>query len=464
MKKIFAVSTIILLSIIFSKSTSAFSRPEDHVISKGKIFKEIRNAHIDKIRVYAVKKGKLQPIPFQIDKVNLEEEYILDIEREMEKAKERMEAYEDALDNDDISKTKLAELKRNAHWVEDMKIFDAQDELVFMAWELGKEATANMFPKAAKIEKITVTNPVDSNTAYAYIALFETNPPPLSPVKYIQYDPKDDKIIGKTYYVNFDDELPVVVLEADVNKADGTIDGDLMDRFKIRLKMDIKWFVTINFDENNIDGKIVAYKVGPVRLIRRLEVWIELLYIQVSPTARVDYVFYPNGLITPIQLDMPFEPKSLLNEESSFWAGFDFNKGIIGSKVYTNTTPEPVILDGEISNIEKALNLKNQNWFVLYRDEGEKGVFAQMANDKRFSSMNLVNDILYLDDKTLNIEPENIPGQLMVGFTLGMLQFPKGKSNMYVYMYMDRKWYRGMEKRFLNFIDKPLKTKATKIK
>ncbi len=466
MNRLFIGFLALLLCVVWLQNGNAFSRSEDHVISKGKVFKEIRNTPINKIRVYAVKKGKLKPIPFQIDKVNLENRYILDMEDEKERIEERKEAYEDAIDNDEISKKRLAELKRRAEWVEDMNIFDAQDELVFMAWDLGGKASANMFPKsAAKIEEIAITNPVDSDIAYAYALLFESNPPALSPVKYIKYDQKKDRVETTDYITDFDDEQALIIMEAHFKDAQGNISKNYFDRFKMRIKMDIKYFFTMNFDENNTNAKIIAIKLGPVRLIKRMLFWMDIMYIQVTPTAIFDYVFYPNGLIGPSELNAPIELSSVLNENSYLKVCLDFNDYMIGSKFYTEKTSEPVCFDGQMSEAEKVLDLKNQNWFVVYSEKGG-GFFCQMLFEKKLIDMGLTSDLVYIDDKNVEMKPEQTPGQLIAGFGASVVQFPKGKHNMYIYMYMDHKssWKRGKEKRYLNFISNPLETRTKRIK
>ncbi len=461
MKKLFVLLAVFLLPIVMSRNASAFSRPEDHVVAKGKVFNEIKNVSIDKIRVYALKKGKLKPIPFQIDKLDVEGKFIFSIAEEREKAEDRIEAYEDAKDEEDVPGEKLAELKRRAMWVEDMKLFDAEDELVFMAWDLGRKASINMFPKNSKIEELAVTNPIDSSTAYAYVALFNSNPPPLSPVKYVNYDPKNDIVDADYYMVKFDKEHPHMFTENRLKDANGTLGENFVDRMKMRFKIDIKWFVTMNFDEENTSGKLIAYKFGPVRVIRRMLFWLELMYIQVIPSATVDFVFFPNGIIAPGEINMPVNPKTFFNDESNLIAGVDFSDLFNGSKMYTKKTSVPVIMDGKMSEAEKALDLKNQNWFVLYKDT-KYGIFAQMVFDKRLKIVK--SDIWYLDDKSVIMEPEEIPGQHILAYSMGLTQFPSGKYSMNMYMYMDRKWERGMEKRFLNFIANPLKCRAKKIK
>ncbi len=466
MKRLSALSIAPLLLFVLLQDGNAFSRPEDHVISKGNNFKQILNAPIDMIRMYALKNRQLNPIPFQIDKIDIDGKFFFNIKDEKEKAKERKEAYEDALDDNDTSKKMLTELKKKADWIEDMNVFDVQDELVLMAWDLGEKASINMFPeKAVKIEEIVITNPVDSDTAYAYAVLFKSNPPPLSPQKYITYDPIEDRVETTYYVADYAKDHPLIMEKSHLVDSEGNVQENFFDRLKLRIKLDLKWFFTLHFDEGNTNSEIIAVKCGPVRLIRRFVFWIDILSIPVTSSVALDYRYYPNGIVNPSVTNSTFDGKERLYEDSYSRILLDYNDTAHGFKFYTAKTKEPVTVDGKMSEAEKSLDLKNQNWFVL-SNEGKGGVFCQLVLDKRAISHGVTGDIEYLDDKNEIIEPENVPGQHIVGFRINIQNFPKGKFKQYTYMYMDyrTKWERGKEKHYLNFIAKPLETRTVKIK
>ncbi len=476
MKKLCVLLAAIMLSVCLSQKASAFSRPEDHVVTKGKVFKSLKNAPIDKIRVYSMKRGKLAPIPFQIDKVNIDGEFIFDLEEEKDKIDDRKDEYEDSLDDykdaqddDDISKAQLAKLKakmekdkaRVAWKIGSNKLLNNEDEVVFMAWDLGKKASGNILPKAAKVEELAIRNPLDKSTAYAYVALFKNKPPAISKKKYIRYTPEKDFVDADYFTIKFSKDNPFLFTEAKLKDANGKLGKNFMDRFKMRIKLDIKWFFTMNFDENNTNGKRTAYKAGPVRVIKRLLFWMEIGPLRVTPKVIIDLVFYPNGMLAPGIMDSPFTPKSVMNEGSVFNVGQDFNDSMIGSKMYTKKNSKPITIDGNMTDKKKNLNLKNQNWFVVYTP-GSSGFFAQLTFDERLEG--LKSDIWFIDDKNVNLEPEDTPGQHLLGWKADVLQFPKGRYYMYIYMYMSRKWSVGQEKRYINFIANPLTSKAKKIK
>ncbi len=461
MKRYLVQFIIPIIIFSFSVNARAFSRPEDHVIVKGATFSNILNAPIEKIRVFAVKNGKAGAIPFQIDKVDIDGDFLFSQKDAVGKAKKRREIYDDALDeSEDHSSAQLANLKKEAEWTDDMNIFDCQDELVFMAWDLGDRAGTGALPKADNIEELAITKPVDSNTGYVYVAFFSKNAPPLSEKNYLSYTPKTDSIKTDFYTIDFEIGNPFVFKEARHRHQNGELGENYMDRVKMRFKMDIKYFLTLNFDEDNANAKLLAYKLGPVRLIRRMLFWLDLLHIPITPSLTADYLFYSNGLISPSVLDVTYDPQKTLNDGSYLLFSLDFSNINNWSKVYTEKTPVPVILDGTMSDEEKKLDLKDQNWFVVYK-ESKTGFIMQCAFNERLKNPNM--DILYIDDKNVIMKPEAEPGSHLIGFKMPVKQFQKGKYIMYLNTYMNKSWTKGMEKRYLDFISHPLKAQARKI-
>lgn len=234
-----------------------------------------------------------------------------------------------------------------------------------------------------------------------------------------------------------------------------------MDRMKMRFRMDIKWFFTMHFDETNANGQLITYKAGPVRIIKRTLFWIDILYIPVTPSVAMDFVFYTNGMVSPSILDVTYNPESTVNEGSYLMFALDFSDSYSGSKVYTEKMKEPVIMDGVMSEREKNLSLKDQMWYVVYK-EGETGFITQLVCDEGLKDV--VWEIKYIDDKDVIMKPEREPGQHLLGFWAPVTQFPKGKFKMNMYTYMNKNWKMGVEKRYLDFITHPLRAECAVIK
>lgn len=453
--------TALILIFTLQEGAFAFSRPEDHVILKGSLFDHIKGRQINNIRVFAFKKGEPVAIPFQIDKLNVDGDYLFNIADEKEKTEKRKEAYEDALDEEDISEKKLKELKRRAEWIENPDIFDAEDEMVFMAMDLGEKSGGRPISDALVIEEIKITNPIDDDTGYAYAAFYKDNPPPLSLRKYVNYDPDKDEVYAEQYVLKTEKERPFVFREAMPRFADGRVGENQIDYSWTQVKLDIKYFLTLNFDDNNIKGKIVAYMIGPVRVIKRMLCWMQVAFIRVTPRFTMDMIFYPNGIIAPGVIECPFVPERILNPGSKITIKQDFNDCMIGAKIYTAKSGEAAVIDGKMSNAEKAMNIKDHKWYVVYTEK-DGSIFIQIEWDKSLDDIK--TDIVYIDDKDILTDHEDTPGTHTVGFSSDILQFPKGRYMMYINVYLDRTWEVGREKRYINIIANPLKAHIEPIK
>jgi hypothetical protein len=178
------------------------------------------------------------------------------------------------------------------------------------------------------------------------------------------------------------------------------------------------------------------------------------------PSVAMDFLFYPNGLISPSVLDVTYDPEMIINEGSYLLFALDFSDVNNGSMVYTEKMPNPVTLDGVMSPEEKDVDLKGRDWYVVY-NESKTGFITHLVFDKRLK--NVKTDIIYIDDKTVNMKPESEPGQHFIGFQAAVKQFIKGKYDMNMYTYMNKSWTKGMEKRYLEFITHPLKAQSRKV-
>ncbi len=454
----FAVLSLIGIT---SLHASAFSRTEDHLIIKGKKFKELKDAPIDKIRIYTIKKGSPEIVPFQIDKLNVDGDYIFNFDDEKSRVKKRKEAYEDAMDDNGMPPEKLAELKRSAEWIENKEVFDEDDELVFMSRELGERAGGNLFAKAKSVEEIKIKNPADSSSGYAYAVLFENDAPKLSGKTYVSYNPETDEVYADQYVLKTNKERPFSFREAMPRFADGRIAENQIDYSGTSIALDVKFFPTLHFDEKNIKAKITAYKTGPVRAIKRMLCWMQVAFVRVTPKFTMDMIFYPNGIIAPGVIECPFIPKRILNPGSTITIGQDFKECMTGAKIYTDRWTKMAVLDGKMSDEEKSLDMKNHKWYVVYT-QNDGSIFIQIAWDKILPDIK--TDIVYIDDKNVVTKGEQSPGKHTAGFSSDILQFPKGRYMMYINVYLDRKWWPGREKYYLDILANPLVAEISSIK
>ncbi len=436
---------------VFKKT---LKRKIDPTVVKGEPLSRLFGKPIEGLRLYIAKDGALAPAPYQIDKVNADDEFIFDPSLEPEKAAERKERFEDIAE--DLPPEKLAEEKKKAFWKEDIKSLDYNDDLSFMSWDSGDRAPKTLWPEGAtEGVELELTDPLDGGKAWAYLLYFPKDPPPISSKDYMKYHPETDTVESDFYIFKFLNGNPLLLSTILTKDGKGGILPDTIDRLKMRIEIKPLFFFSFTLDEENISGITIAYKDGPVRVIRRNRFWATLLFLRVTPKADVDVIFWPNGMYAPSIIDQPFDPAVLLREGSCIKGGADLNRNSWGSKLWTRDN-KPFVLDGKMSEAEKNLVLEDQSWFIVYREKEKLGIFGSVSFNEDLVKAGMVANLYYLDDMHFNDQPEEEPGAGLLGYELDMMKLPKGKHIFMVRQFVLRDFMPGDEVQFLNLSEHPI--------
>jgi hypothetical protein len=224
-------------------------------------------------------------------------------------------------------------------------VLDADDEIVFMAMDLGDRAVAGD-PITASLSisvpwyEIEVTDPINSaKKGWAYIVRSNTLTPTFT-ANYVDYDLEHHRIEGTTYGLGI--AIPHPYFDyLTLNGGD-----DILDRTKTRLCL-TKSYCPIHEDNLPGDPQIEDDLIedGPVRVIVRGGKG--LAYHSMVEWTR------PISGLEWIQPHMRFST--------------DFNEQALGATYYNAVVPEGVTVDGEADFVAEE---PVSSWFQLSTDEG----------------------------------------------------------------------------------------------
>ncbi len=174
-----------------------WTRTDEPVVVSGAQLAELEGAAIPELWLYAFNGSAWAPIPFQIDEVDASGVYTL----------------EDGL-------------------------LDANDELVFMAMDLGAQAAAGQWlTDSGSLDypryELRVTNPLDpAEQGWAYLYRSPTLSPTL-PADYVDWDPATNRLSAGTYVIGL---APTSHAGIDTLELNGS-GVDALDRSKVRLEL-----------------------------------------------------------------------------------------------------------------------------------------------------------------------------------------------------------------------------------
>ncbi len=407
-------------------SVRTLTRFEDPVILRGEDLPGMLGHSAEGLRAYALREGRLSPIPYQVDEFDKKGRVI---------CTEGKDARQD----------------------KDKGLLDANDEVVVMASDLGDRAPRLLFPSDAReASEIEVQDPGTGERAWFYIFDFEAPPPP-SPKAYVRYDPEKDLAASSVYLVDFNERRSILLDDMRIAGPDKKMGKNIIDRIKVRTWFKSRLFITFKFNEEDITSRVTSYKNGPVRSIRSAEYFLKLFFIKVTPSAFVDYLFYRNAIVGPSELKVPFSPRLVLRGGSRAITGLDFSSAIYGWQFYTEKDPTLITLDGRNRN-QGEMRTEGVSWFALFGED--RGTVTRVVYGPSLLKAEQKYVFYHVDDKEKESKPERERGETLLAFDLDLLKIPRGTHKMWFYQFFASPFVPGDEARFNIILDRPLENRA----
>jgi hypothetical protein len=128
---------------------------------------------------------------------------------------------------------------------------------------------------------------------------------PRSAVRYVDYDPQADIMASRRVSLGFGAATPRSLFWSD---AFDDRRSDVLDRLKVRASARFFGFVPLGRDEDDIRSRYVAWRAGPVRVVRLEEKWVRLGFGLRTPIFRTHTTFYRSYAELPVELRLNYPP------------------------------------------------------------------------------------------------------------------------------------------------------------
>jgi len=386
---------------------------------------------VEGFRLFASRRGIWGPIPYQIDEVDAEGLFVLP------------EGKSPSRDEPDLH-----------------GILDGNDELVFMAGDLGDRVTAEQWPPGVRAGiEIEVQDPLTGEQGWCSLLWFE-NPPPPSPVEYVRYAREEDRIYAETYSLGYSPERDLVYT-THLSLLPGTGPSpprDIMDRINIRFTASI-FLRSITFSRNEDDfvSEVIAYKDGPVRVMRRVANSMRLVLGLRTPRIIAYSVYYRDAIETPNVMTLPVSLDTVAYS-ATFEGGTDHNRNAMGMRFYSSNNRHGVLVDGRMSPEELAMDHGDYDWTLLTGTQGQVISLVEMGEKAR---QILSKRLIYVDDMFSCNAPEDEPGTTpKVGFSLeNILGLKRGTYTYNARFYFPREPGLAPVKPYLDILEHPLRVR-----
>lgn len=352
-KRCYAKLTVLLAGLVIIQvvdsiaQINTIARQHEPIIMTGQSFADFDGAPIQQLSLYSydASNSTWMQIPFQID--------------------ERTNFGNFAFPPDSVDQTAG---------------FDANDELVFMASDLGDRAPVWIDDPNSKqfvryeIAITDAANPNDIKTGWAY--LFQSTTITIGqPSSYVEYVPSPNQDTGQDTVIGVDPVLGKTYKLAGTDKGlfgylsiPSVSEQNLFDREKIRGKSTNILFRDFN-EESGFTFIRLQVIAGPVRIIRN--VTLSLLGLVDAP---LPFQYFRNSVFlggTLTIVPLPLNTKITLLRHS-----IDLSSAASGMQFY-NPNNTAILVDGASdANINPALELLPEiNWTLI---TGEQGTIASL--------------------------------------------------------------------------------------
>lgn len=263
--------------------------PSVPMVFKAENIDPIVNYPVAYMRVFrADPDGRAVAIPFQIDEMNVYGDFVFNTDRPYDQANH---------------------------------IFDRLDELTLMSGDLGVRKTPTRWPhdnKPFRLYEVVTSRRVARNTFY--VAIFLKKTPPRAAKTYVQFSPATSTIETANYYLSLNKRNYLAIEEVMFRLSDKNI--SLIDWSSFYLKLDFKYFLTFEEDQDTIETKMSAWKAGPVRTVIRVDFVLKVLKLKLNPGFFTEMSFFADSLHLPALIHAPFDNRKVLNRGSEMYYGF----------------------------------------------------------------------------------------------------------------------------------------------
>jgi len=294
------------------------------IVIQAKQIRELAHFPVAMYRLFRTgPNGQAISIPFQIDEVN---------------------------DNGDFVLDQGGDITRNTG----NGVFDNLDELAFMGNDTGPATAPSSFtgkrPSLLYEIRVAYSDPAAKREDGAvFVGVFFTDPPTPSKDKYVVFQRDSGSVLTSRYRYRFDPKNWLVVSGVEMRPSTGNKEEfvPLLDSSTFYLNADLKYFLTLTANHRTVSSSLEAYKIGPVRSIIRISFFYSFLKINFELGMYTEVSFFSNAVFLPAIMYNPVDGKKTLNRGSGFYYGFAMrdNPGSLNVETNMPAYAEPKTLD-----------------------------------------------------------------------------------------------------------------------
>jgi hypothetical protein len=257
-------------------------------------------------------------------------------------------------------------------------------------------------PGAAAIGglEVGVRRATETSARWAYVAR-GADSLALSPRDDVDFDRERDVVHARRYTLAFDGSHVSYFALAD---GKGNDRGNLIDRFKARVDAHFLWgLFRFQRNEDQVTEEVIGYEDGPIRVVRRSRIRVEIGWGLPSPTIFAEDYFYADHAEAPVYISLPFSLAYVFGDlDVRLYLDF---RGLDGFRVAADGLPDGSLTVGS-GGLAGPSPTPKTSWFLL--DGGQIAFFHRLRFGPTLGGIDC--RLFYVDDPTRRDPPESVVG------------------------------------------------------
>jgi hypothetical protein len=288
-------------------------------------------------------------------------------------------------------------------------VFDGNDQLLIMLADAARPAPPGRAPAEGKlVAEIRVETPSGEQLAF-YLLVGNSQ---RSDRHYVSHDPHTGVTRTDHYVLTTDPTNELNWQYLGYTGYRGRADASLIDTLKMRMSGGVFFrFPRVTLDNNNLKPVVAGFRVGPVRSVMHLETRVVFAGLPMMKL-HVQAHRYSNHYEAHTYARIPSLYRSAL-KQPQVSVSIDGND-LIGSQIRTARGGELVgRVDGVMDDDERELvrrGLSSDESWILF--DTRKGFALLTELDVPSQLRGIPLELVYQDDRELQLRPEHYPGQL----------------------------------------------------
>jgi len=283
-------------------------------------------------------------------------------------------------------------------------VLGPDDEIVFRLSDRGaRYPSAAAQPALVEIE-VRDTQAGQGGWVYADTSGQSASVPAREPVR---YSTANDSVVTGVYKIGFSSRHPFLIDNFHWRLGADSWSPDLLDVMKIRHQGKMFGFISFRRTEDDYSSRLTRVKVGPLRVIRRTENHVRILWTLKTPAVYIDYVMMPGSFVMDTIIDIPFNLGLFFSDiETLTTVDWRRDPALPELTIRSPDTVSSLAVNGQMSEQKRLFNTVSATRLSLHSDYGSVFIALDIPDGVPIQPWLFLNDRMDVADP-----PERQPGQ-----------------------------------------------------